>query len=86
MSADDTMRGVDRRDKGLKNRLMDQFVNTDSRSRPCTAEYAEGWDRIFGKGQERSDNVNDVTPGECPPTEGCIACRLGRLHDECDAG
>ena len=41
----------------MKNRLMDQFVNTDSRSRPCTAEYAEGWDRIFGKKQERSDVV-----------------------------
>jgi len=47
----DYVSGVDQRDKRMKDKLMSQFVNHDSTSRPATQEYLENWERIFGKGQ-----------------------------------
>ena len=35
--------------KAERDRLVDQFVRWDGRSRPPSKAYDEGWERIFGK-------------------------------------
>lgn len=40
--------------KAERDRLLQQFVNHDSHSRPPNKAYDEGWERIFGK-KDRQD-------------------------------
>ena len=82
VSGADVREGVEREDKVLRNKLLDKnFVNHDNHSRPCTPEYAEGWERIFGKKQERPDSVNIVTAPEKLPVY--CECGLGEGDPGC---
>jgi hypothetical protein len=45
----DVQNGPDgRADRRLRDKLMGQFVNNDSHSRPCNPAYSEGYCATFG--------------------------------------